>query len=247
MTRHRYLQIADYLRELVAAGAPGDRLPAESDLCGRFGVSRMTARQAVQLLVTEGLLYRRPGQGTFIASRLIPRTLGAPLSFTESMRRRGLRASSRLLAADRVPPSPQEVAALRLPGADRPVVVVERVRLGDGVPMAIERAVLAPDLAPVLAADLEGGSLHAAMEALGRVPSRSQARVSARAATARERRLLGQGSSGVVLCEAKVISDQQGVPLEQTETCYAAERYVFDLVLARTGSDALRSEPGRPA
>lgn len=244
MGRPRYQEIADHLRTLIAAGTPGDLLPAESNLCERFGVSRMTVRQAVQMLATEGLVYRQPGRGTFIASRLVPRTLGASLSFTESMRRRGLSASSRLLHASLVTPDPETVAALRLDGDRQPVLHLERLRLGDGVPLAIEMALLAPGLAPVRDSDLEQGSLHTAMERLGRIPSRSDARVSARAATAHERRLLGQGSSGVVLCEEKVISDQDGVPLEQTDTRYAAARYVFDLVLARTGHHAMAAEPG---
>jgi GntR family transcriptional regulator len=235
----RYQGIADYVRALIAAGKPGDRLPSDAELCERFGVSRMTARQAVQLLATEGLLYRRPGQGTFIASRPVARPLGSPLSFTANMRQRGLRAGSRLLTAALVEPADEDVAALGLGPDDRRVVLIERLRLADDVPMALERAVLAPGLAPVLEADLEGGSLHAALEELGRIPTRADARVSARPSRARERRLLGQGSSGVVLCERRVIVDQNGLPLEHTETRYAAERYVFDAIVARHEADVL--------
>jgi GntR family transcriptional regulator len=225
----RYLEIAEHLRELISTGTAGDRLPSDADLVDRFGVSRMTARQAVQMLVTEGLLYRRRGQGTFVASRPVPRLLGSPLSFTESMRRRGLRASSRVLVATEADPAQADVEALNLADGDR-VVVLERLRLTDGVPMAIERAVLAPDLAPVLAEDLGEVSLHAVLERLGRIPTRARAWVSARPSDSRERRLLQQGASGVLLCERRVISDQDGLPLEHTETRYAAERYVFDLV-----------------
>ena len=92
----RYLEIADHLRHLISISAPGDRLPSEAELCERFHVSRMTVRQAVQLLANERLLVRRRGQGTFTAPRVVARLLGSPLSFTESMRRRGLRASSRI-------------------------------------------------------------------------------------------------------------------------------------------------------
>jgi GntR family transcriptional regulator len=235
----RYVEIADHLRQLVARAAPGDRLPSDAELCDRFGVSRMTARHAVQVVAGEGLLYRRRGQGTFVASRpVVPRLLGSPLSFTESMRRRGLTATSRLLAAELIDPAPDDVQALHLSGGER-VVLVERLRLADGVPMAIERAVLAPDLAPVLREDLGAVSLHAAMERLGRVPTRAQARVSARLADARERRLLGHGPAGVLLCERRVISDADDVPLEHTETRYAAERYVFETVVHR--DDAYRA------
>jgi GntR family transcriptional regulator len=233
-TLPRYRQIADHLRGLVAAGQPGDRLPSDAELCARFGVSRMTARQAVDVLQAEDLVVRRQGQGTFVAERPVPRLLGSPLSFTESMRRRGSTASSQLLAAGLVAPGPADVAALRLT-EDSDVVLVERLRLADGMPMAIERAALVPELAGLLERDLEAGSMHLAMEELGHRPTTSHAQVRARLADARERRLLGLADPGVLLCERRVIEDQDGVPVEHTETRYAAERYVFEAVEHRDG------------
>ena len=82
----RYVEIAEYLRGLIADAAPGDRLPSDADLCERFDVSRMTARQAVTLLANEHLLERKRGSGTFVSARRVPRALGSPLSFSESMR-----------------------------------------------------------------------------------------------------------------------------------------------------------------
>lgn len=228
----RYQEIADYLRRLIAASRPGDRLPSEAQLCDRFGVSRMTVRQAVQLLANERLLVRRRGEGTFTAPRVVARLLGSPLSFTESMRRRGRRASSRLLHAGWIEPSPEDLAALHLAAGSR-AIVVERLRLADDLPMAIERVVAPPACAGILEEDLAGGSLHDAFERLGRIPTRAQARVSARPATDIERSLLGLGPDGVVLSERRTIDDQDGVPIEHTETLYAAERYEFEAVLQR--------------
>ena len=228
----RYVEIADYQRRLIAASRPGDRLPSEAELCERFGVSRMTVRQAVQLLANERLLVRRRGEGTFTAPRVVARLLGSPLSFTESMRRRGLRASSRMLHAGWIDPSSEDRAALHLPVGSR-AIVVERLRLADDLPMAIERVVAPPTCAGILEDDLAGGSLHDAFERLGRIPTRAQARVSARPATDIERRLLGLDPDGVVLSERRTIDDQDGIPIEHTETLYAAERYEFEAVLQR--------------
>jgi GntR family transcriptional regulator len=232
----RYQEIADYLRRLISASRPGDRLPSEAELCERFGVSRMTVRQALQVLANEHLLVRRRGEGTFAAPRVVARLLGSPLSFTESMRRRGLRASSKMLHAGWIEPSVEDRAALHLPVGSR-AIVVERLRLADDQPMAIERVVSPPTCAGILDDDLEGGSLHDAFERLGRIPTRAQARVSARRATDIERRLLGLDPDGVVLSEKRTIDDQDGIPIERTETLYAAERYEFEAVLQR-GTDA---------
>jgi GntR family transcriptional regulator len=238
-TAPRYEEIARYLRTLVSRGNPGDRLPSDAELCGRFEVSRMTARHAVQLLEQEGLLFRRRGQGTFVAARPVMRLLGSPLSFTESMRRRGLPASSRVLHWGEIDPSSENVAALQLLAGQR-ALVLERLRLADSVPMAIERVVLHPTLAGVGTDDLEQGSLHAAFERLGRIPTRAQAWVSARIADGRERRLLELTYPAVLLVEQRVISDQNDMPLEHTETRYAAERYRFETVLHRDSTDTMR-------
>jgi GntR family transcriptional regulator len=235
----RHAVIAAYLRGLVAGASAGERLPSDAELCRRFGVSRMTARGAVEQLAAEGLLYRRRGLGTFVAARRVPRLLGSPLSFTESMRRRGLTASSRIIEVSKGRPDPEDVEALGLNGDDQ-VVILERLRLADGVPMALERAVIAPDLSALLDADLEGISLHGTMERLGRIPTRAQARVTARPADDRELELLQLDPPGVLLCERRVITDQNDAPLEHTETRYAAERYVFEAVLYRDDHDVMR-------
>ena len=78
------------------------------------------------------------------------------------------------------------------------------------------------------------------MERMGRIPTRAQAWVSARVADSRERRLLELKDPAVILAERRVITDQDGRPLEHTETRYAAERYTFEAVLERDEEDLLR-------
>ncbi|MDJ0955052.1 MAG: GntR family transcriptional regulator [Acidimicrobiia bacterium] len=229
--RPRYEEIADHLRAEIARLEPGDLLPSETELSEQFGVSRMTARHAVQTLEREHLLHRRKGKGTFVSPSPVPRLLGSPLSFTESMRRRGLEATSVTLEAGFIDPSEEDLIALELT-EDSKVGLLVRLRLADGTPMAIERAVLAPHCARVLDAVSEG-SLHTAFEAMGLMPSRASAQVLARAATAQEKALLELDEGDPVLCERRVIYDQNNDPLEHTETRYAADRYVFDVTMYR--------------
>lgn len=233
----RYEEIASYMRARVEAAEPDERLPSDAELCAKFGVSRMTARQAVQVVVNEGLVYRTRGHGTFRAPKRINRILGSPLSFTENMRRRGLTASSKVLGFGTTTPSSSNAEALAI-SSDSTAIVLERLRFADDIPMAIERAVISPILSSVLHRDVSTGSLHAIFEELGHSPMRVHATVSARRAAKRERDLLNQTSTGVVLVERRVISDQDGVPLEHTETLYAADRYEFDAVMYRNDTEA---------
>ena len=230
----RYEQIADYLRSLVNEADPGDRLPSESELCERFGVSRMTARQAMQLVANTGLIERRRGAGTFVGAHPVPRDLGSPLSFSGSMRVRGMTASSQTLEWGGVEPDADERAALDL-GDDESGYVLERLRLADGIPMAIERVVMPREVALALRDGFQDGSLHDAFRSIGRIPTEAHAEVSARRATKRERDLLGLPSSGIIISERRTIYDQDQIALERTETRYAASRYSFRAVLHDPG------------
>jgi GntR family transcriptional regulator len=227
----RYQEIERWLRGRVLRSAPGDPLPSELELAARFGVSRMTARQAVQNLAAEGLVQRRRGAGTFVAPRPIHRHEGSLMSFTEDMRRRGMEASSRLLEAGLRAASTADLDALRLPDGAR-VVAISRLRLADGAPMAIEHAALPAEFAGVLADDLEAGSLHESMIARGRVPAISRSWIRARIASSAESRLLGLRARSALLVERRIIYGTDGLPLEHTETMYNADNYAIDAVFS---------------
>ena len=134
-----YIQLKEMLQSAIQDGtfAPGARLPSERELAERFAVSRMTARQALQLLAREGLTYSRVGKGTYASEPKIPQELQALTSFTEEMARLGMKASSTVMKADvqRAPPDVLPRLNLR-PGAE--IVALVRVRRANGEPMALE-------------------------------------------------------------------------------------------------------------
>ena len=226
----RYREIEHYLQGLIAAGSAGDVLPTEAELCERFGVSRMTVRQALQMLTGAGLINRQRGRGTFVAARPLHRRPGVFLSFTEEMTRRGLVASSRLVSAGISPARPEERSDLGLDDADADVVRIQRVRLADGVPIAFEDAALVVELAAVLASDLRAGSLHQALSDLDVVASSATGNVAARLATRQETRVLETAPTAALLVETRLLFDQRGRPFERTESRYVAGRYVIDVV-----------------
>jgi len=230
----RYEQIATHLRSLVASAAPGDRLPSEAELCEQFGVSRMTARQAIQTLSTDGLIERRRGAGTFVRSKPVPRDLGSPLSFTGSMRARGMTTSSQILEWGECEPNTDEMLALDLPFGSMAHVLL-RLRFADKTPMAIERVVMPSELASQLDFDFEKVSLHDAFRSIGRRPTEAHAEVGAGRANKNQRDLLGLPQSGVVISELRTIYDQDHVALERTKTTYAADRYAFTAIVREVG------------
>jgi GntR family transcriptional regulator len=225
----RYYEIEQALRARIAELKPDDPLPSDAMLCEEFGVSRMTARNAVQRLAQEGMVYRVPGRGTFVADPPVHRQAGNLLSFTEEMRRRGRTPTSRLIGREVREPRPAEASRLQLRPGDE-VIAIRRLRLADGKPVAYEEAVFPDALAPLLlAADLEQRSLHNTLVAGGHVPTQGRARLGAEAATPADAELLEVTPGAPLLVEKRVIHDQDGGPLELCESRYAGDRYGLDV------------------
>jgi GntR family transcriptional regulator len=225
----RYYEIEQALRARIVDLEADAPLPSDAQLCREFGVSRMTARNAVQRLVQDGLVYRLPGRGTFVADYGTHRHAGSLTNFSDGMRRKGRSPSSRLLVRGIRPATTATATRLRLePGAN--VVIVSRLRLADEEPVAIEHAVLRIDAAPaLLGADLQAGSMHATLVGAGLVPTSGRATISAEAASKEEARLLRVTTGWPLLVERRVILDQNEMPLETTDTRYAAGRYALDV------------------
>ena len=137
----RYREIEASLRERIARLRPGQRLPSDADLCAEFGVSRMTARHAMAQLADEGLVRRDPGRGTFVAEPPTHRRANSLMTFSHEMRRQGRTPSSRIVVRRLRAPTDSERNALRVPRGHE-VVELQRVRLADHEPVAVERAVL---------------------------------------------------------------------------------------------------------
>jgi GntR family transcriptional regulator len=134
-----YQQLYAILRENIISGGwkPGDLLPSEMELIEQFEVSRITVRQALELLVEEGLIYRRRGRGTFVSVPSIEQGLNRIVSFTEDMRRRGLHPGTEVISSSVIPASYEIAEKLQVPvGED--LARYERLRLADGEPMSVE-------------------------------------------------------------------------------------------------------------
>ena len=229
--RPRYRAIELALRERVATLRPGDRLPSDATLSAEFGVSRMTARNAFARLADEGLIHRDPGRGSFVAEPPAHRRTNSLMSFTTEMRRRGRVPSSCVLGCAARRATDEEAAALHLTDERREIVVIRRIRLADGEPVALETAVVPEPYAVVLAsADLASGSMHEALARAALVPTRGHGTVCSEPATDEDATRLGVRRGEPLLVERRLIVDQHGRPMEWTESRYPGTRYALDVV-----------------
>src|ERR1043166_7682614 len=137
----------------------GAAIPSERQLSADLGVSRLTVRAALDDLARDGYLVRRRGSGTFVSEPKIAQEL-TMTSFTEDMRRRGMRPASKTLGLEVVPAGAQLGRLLHVSPSE-PVVVVKRLRLADRETMAIETLHVRRSLVPGLPArDLQNGSFY---------------------------------------------------------------------------------------
>lgn len=224
---HRRIEQA--LRERIAGLQPGARLPSDAELRAEFGVSRMTARNAMQRLTDEGLVARRPGRGSFVAQPPAHRRANRLMTFTQEMLRRGLKPTSVVLERIVRPATPGEAAALGV-SAGEPTVHLRRLRCADDQPMALESTVLIGACAEaVLLADLGHGSLHEALLRAGFTLRRGSGTIGSEPATAEDARLLGLDLGRPLLVERRVIADAHGRLIEATESRYPGDRYALDV------------------
>ena len=115
----------------------GDRIPAERQLAIKFGVSRMTLRQAIKTLEEEGILERRLGSGTYVSSRKVQEKMSGIMSFTEIMEANGQVPSSKLITYKVGQPSLSEKERLKLEDGVS-VLRMERIRYADDLPICYE-------------------------------------------------------------------------------------------------------------
>jgi GntR family transcriptional regulator len=155
-TRQRVLGLIESLRV-------GDAIPSERKLSLDFHVSRLTVRAALEELAREGFLERRHGAGTFVSEPKIAQQLTLT-SFSEDMRRRGMVAGSRALELKPMHAGARLGRALAV-SPDARVLRIQRLRLADGEPMAIETLHVPAALVPRLTrARLEGASFYELLE-----------------------------------------------------------------------------------
>lgn len=237
--------LREQLRALIADLEPGAPLPTERELSRRYGVARMTLRQALADLTGEGLLRSTQGRGTFVQAA--PLELRLKLgSFAQEVRRLSLAPSTRTLECVVDEDPPQAVRAhLRLRSNQHPARIV-RLRLGDEEVLAMERTWLTKRVAAPLLRGTTSNSLHEFLDSRGVLPDGGEESVSARMPSAQEAELLGISVGSPVLRLVRT-STHAGAPVEYSESILAAHRTVLWFPLTPGEDGKLTRSQERPA
>ncbi|MCB1516326.1 MAG: GntR family transcriptional regulator [Hyphomicrobiaceae bacterium] len=223
-----YLQLASLIRGLIRDGDLdlGQALPSERRIMQQTNLSRVTIRKAIDQLVSEGLLQQRRGSGTYVADGLprIEQPLERLSSFTEDMLNRGHVPTVKWLDKVRTRPTSEQVMLFGLSPGDE-VIRLHRLRMGDGIPLAVELATVPAKYLPDPA--LVRDSLYDALNRLGRLPVRATQRHKARALPAREAQLLGASAGEPALYIERMSRLADGHLVEHVLSWYRSDTYDF--------------------
>lgn len=224
-----YQQVREAIARHITDGtlAAGAQLPSERSLCDRFGISRVTARRALAALVEEGLVVSSPGRGWYVADGSLYEPPNALLSFTAMARQRGFSPTANVVRKGVRPSTLDEAETLHIaPGAE--VFELERVRLLDGLPVAVDRTLVPLALCPGLVdVDFAEASLYETLIRERIVPTAADCSVEATSAGPDHGRLLGVDPGAPVLVSRQVTEDQEGRLVEMSTITYRGDRYRF--------------------
>lgn len=225
-----YHQVAEHLRRLIASGGltSGEHLPNELELAALFGLSRPTMRQALDELVRDGLIVRRRGVGTVVTPHDFRRGV-SPTSIFEDLAATGRQPATQVLSIRAEAPTAELVEAY---GEVDSVVVVERVRFADGVPLVLMRNWLPERYARLTASELEATGLYRTMAVYGDVPVKARKSIRACGAAHREARLLDVRRGAPLLRVRHVGYDAGGTIVDVGDHLFRGDDYAVEVVVA---------------
>jgi len=233
----KYYQLAAILRRKIEEGewAPRTPIPSERQLEVQYNVSRTTIRQAIDYLERQGYLYREHGRGTFVSPQKLQKGIQELTSFSEDLLRRGIRPGQIIRRIERLTPPESVQQRLELPPG-RQVLCIERIRLGDDLPIGLQTSYLAlNEQQSITREELEAvGSLYRILQdKFGIIPSEAEETLEVTLATPEEAALLQIKAGAPLLLNERLMYNQNRQPVELVKILYRGDRYRYLIRLTR--------------
>ncbi|MFP4588438.1 MAG: GntR family transcriptional regulator [Candidatus Acetothermia bacterium] len=232
-----YYQLKELIKERIESGfyEPHERLPSERQLEKQHGISRMTARQALSELESEGYIYREQGKGSFVAEPKFRQALLELTSFSEDMQRRNLEPGSKVLNID-VVEGDRKMAQKMDAAGNESFIRLKRLRLADEEPLGIETAHLREVFCPGLEEfDFQDRSLYSTLQKEYDLKfGQAKQSVEATIASEFEARVLGiEEGTPMLATERFTLLDDGETIIEFTRSTYRGDRYKLFVELHR--------------
>ena len=226
-----YQQMANEIKAQIASGElrQNVQLMTVMELSREFGVSRITVRKALELLVEEDILSKRQGIGAFVTGKKLVRSMNVMMGFTQTCEANGQKATSRLLFAGLNEARPADIKLLGVKEGDS-VISLRRLRFCDNVPVMVEEVRLQRSFAYLLGEDLTG-SLHKMLAENGIKVVKGVKTISISCATKEESSLLGMGEGTALLLQRDISYDENGQAVYRSKSVINADRYTCTITM----------------
>lgn len=234
-----YARIATDLRERIGNGdwGLGHQVPTEDELCRRYSVSRMTVRHAIDRLVAAGLLVRRQGVGTFVASTKVERVASRLLGFAEDAVAHGLQPATQVLGRGYETAGEEDAELLRV-DPEAQVYRVRRLRFTEGEAIGLNTVVVGPAFSAQLEdIDYLSSFYEGVAKAIGVEVSHADQTIEAALPDPKTASLLGLHGEAAMLRVTRVTYLADGRLVGLTRTLYRGDRYYLSLSIRRAEPD----------
>jgi len=234
----KYLQISVWLQELIRNGRykTGEQLPSEVELAKMCAVHRNTLRQAISELVSQGILRKEKGFGTFVASPApvaVKHKLKQISSFEDDLSEIGIKQKTIILNTEVIEPPPHVAEKLGL-GPTSKIVVIRRLRTGDGIPLIYEESHLPHEIFDgITGMDLTGSLYKILSKKFNTVLERSEQDITAVNLERNIARLLTLPENAAGLFMESVTYNDTNIPIEILYSYYRGDKYRFEIELGR--------------
>jgi DNA-binding GntR family transcriptional regulator len=222
-----YFQLAQHIENEIRSGnlASGDRLENEVKIAEELGLSRPTVRAAFSYLVDKGLVLRRRGQGTVVTKGKVSRSVKLTSLF-DDLAEAGKSPSTRVIHNEVIKASDLVKRALEL-ADDQFVIYLERLRFGDGEPIALMHNFIPTSLVTMSNEMLEQHGFYELLRAGGVFPDHATQRISAKNSSTNESVLLDEPRGTALLTMERTTYDVTGRAIEFGQHVYRASRYAL--------------------
>lgn len=229
-----YQQLVNEINEQIESERlkPGDRLMTELELSQEYGISRITVRKAIEILVEEEIVVKKQGIGTFVAEKKLTRNAGEFMGFTSSCIMDGKTPGTKLLSAELVEANTSDMRELNLTEGEK-VIKICRLRYCDGSPILLEENHFLQKYAYLLCEDLES-SLYEKLEQHGTFMAEGKRTVSICYATSDEAEYLGVKERDALLLMKDTCVNREGYPVHTCKNVINPQLY--KLVITNSNS-----------
>ena len=227
-----YHQISQQLEYAITSGAlnKGDFLPSEVELADQWGISRPTARRAIQELVGKGLLVRKRGVGTQVVNAQLQRTMKLS-SLHGDLVAAGRTPTTQVLRWHETEADGMVAAALEI-SEGAPVMYLERLRMAASHPLALMRNWLQFDITnDITSDDLQRQGLYDLLQARRVRPRIAHQTIGAKTATKAEAASLQLELGAPLLTMRRIMQADNGRTIELGDHVYDADRYSVEMTV----------------